>query len=118
MPARAVITRLRREMALAADPKKAVGMQAYMKSTMPYYGLNLLAVRRVSRQVFGDMEMGCLEWREKLLALRRGAPPPAKRYAGQVFLMNKRHPDFVRPGVMAMLEEIVVTRPRAGSVSG
>src|SRR5947209_421258 len=50
-------------MALAADPKKAVGMQAYMKSTMPYYGLNLLAVRRVSRQVFGDMEMGCLEWR-------------------------------------------------------
>ncbi|HEY1454863.1 MAG TPA: DNA alkylation repair protein, partial [Candidatus Dormibacteraeota bacterium] len=26
-------------MAAAANPERAVGMQAYMKSTMPYYGI-------------------------------------------------------------------------------
>src|SRR2546428_12492620 len=98
MPARAVITRLRREMALAADPKKAVGMQAYMKSTMPYYGLNLPAVRRVSRQVFGDMEMGCHEWRGKPPQPLRGAPPPPERHAGPVFLSVQRHRGRVPPG--------------------
>ncbi|TMF64211.1 MAG: DNA alkylation repair protein [Chloroflexi bacterium] len=96
-------------MALAADPKKAVGMQAYMKSTMPYYGLNLLAVRRVSRQVFGDMEMGCLEWRETLLELWRGARHREERYAAMFLLTMKRHRDCVRPGLMPMLEEMVVT---------
>src|SRR2546426_7394630 len=101
-------------MALAADPKKAVGMQAYMKSTMPYYGLNLPAVRRVSRQVFGDMEMGCHEWREKLLELWGGARPPEERYAAMFFLTMKRHRDCVRPGLMPMLEEMVITRAGGG----
>src|SRR3989442_11489723 len=104
MPARAVITRLGREMALAADPKKAVGMQAYMKSTMPYYGLNLLAVRRVSRQVFGDMEMGCLEWRGKLPQLLGGAPPPEESYAGTFFLTMKSHPGRARAGGGALVQ--------------
>src|SRR2546427_4606463 len=98
-------------MALAADPKKAVGMQAYMKSTMPYYGLNLLAVRRVSRQVFGDMEMGCLEWREKLLPLWGGAPHPEKSDPALVLLTMKRHRDRVRPGLMPRVQEKVGTAP-------
>src|SRR2546428_11864281 len=102
MPARAVITRLRREMALAADPKKAVGMQAYMKSTMPYYGLNLPAVRRVSRQVFGDMEMGCHEWREKPPQALRGAPPPQERPAATFLPAMKRSRDFALPGLLPM----------------
>src|SRR2546427_12233118 len=99
-------------MALAADPKKAVGMQAYMKSTMPYYGLNLPAVRRVSRQVFGDMEMGCHEWREKLLQRWRGRRPRAERYAATVLLKTTRHRACVRPGLMPLLAQRGVTRAR------
>src|SRR2546422_11397138 len=96
-------------MALAADPKKAVGMQADMKSTMPYYGLNLPAVRRVSRQVFGDMEMGCHEWRETLLQLWRGARHREERYAALFLLTMKRHRDRGRPGLVPMLAETGVT---------
>jgi len=36
-----VIERLGAQMAAAANPAKAAGMQAYMKSTMPYHGVNL-----------------------------------------------------------------------------
>src|SRR5207244_10774970 len=92
-------------MALAADPKKAVGMQAYMKSTMPYYGLNLPAVRRVSRQLFGDMEMGCHEWRETLLELWRGARHREERYAALVLLTMERPRHCGRPGPIASLHE-------------
>src|SRR2546427_11841186 len=99
-------------MALAADPKKAVGMQAYMKSTMPYYGLNLPAVRRVSRQVFGDMEMGCHEWRGKLPQLWGGAPPPQERYAATVFPTMKRQPACVTPRAVAMPPKIGAARAR------
>src|SRR2546428_3706530 len=112
MPARAVITRLRREMALAADPKKAVGMQAYMKSTMPYYGLNLPAVRRVSRQLFGDMEMGCHEWRGTHLGLLGGARPPQERYPALFLPPLKRSPGRLPPGPLHLLREEGRPRPR------
>src|SRR3989442_5517463 len=104
-------------MALAADPKKAVGMQAYMKSTMPYYGLNLLAVRRVSRQVFGDMEMGCLEWREKLPRPLRGARPPEKRYPATFFLTKKRLFEHATAALVPMLHRMVITRPGSGHLA-
>ena len=36
----------------ALDAEKARGMQAYMKSAMPYYGVNLPQVRAISKRVF------------------------------------------------------------------
>ena len=39
-------------MAAEADASRAHGMQAYMKSAMPYHGLKLPEVRAVSRRLF------------------------------------------------------------------
>jgi len=96
-------------MAAAADPGRAVGMQAYMKSTMPYYGIRLPGVRTISRDVFGDVDMSCDEWRRTLLALWRGARRREERYAAMYLLTMKRHRACVTPALMQVLEEMVVS---------
>jgi len=44
-----LIDRLRTGLAAMADPARAPQMQAYMKSTMPYLGVGVPAVRRLTR---------------------------------------------------------------------
>ena len=38
---RGLIRLLRKELRAAADPEKAPGMQCYMKSDMPYFGVQI-----------------------------------------------------------------------------
>ena len=40
---------------------------------MPYFGVNLPAVRAISRQVFAETDLGCTEWQKTVLELWRGA---------------------------------------------
>jgi 3-methyladenine DNA glycosylase AlkD len=84
-------------------------MQAYMKSTMPYYGINLPEVRAISRGVFDGSAMSCDEWRATILELWRGARYREERYAAQLLLTMKRHADCLTPADMPMLEELVTT---------
>jgi len=96
-------------MAAAGDPLRALGMQAYMKSTMPYYGLRLPQVRTICREVLNGEAMSCDEWRQAILDLWRGARHREERYAAQFLLEMKRHQDCLTPQDMKMLEELVVT---------
>ena len=41
----ALATALRRELRAHADPKRAAGARAYMKSAMPYYGVAATPLR-------------------------------------------------------------------------
>jgi len=104
-----VIERLRAEMAAAANPRKATGMQAYMKSAMPYHGLNMPEVRLISRRVFDGSPASCDGWRETVLELWRGARYREERYAALMLLGLKRHRDCLTPESMPMLEEMIVT---------
>ncbi|TMF91409.1 MAG: DNA alkylation repair protein [Chloroflexi bacterium] len=109
LPSGSVIERLRAELAAAADPLKAAGMQAYMKSATPYRGVNLPQVRAISRGVFDAMPATCDEWRETVLELWRGARYREERYAALMLARSKRHRDCLTPDSMPMLEEMVVT---------
>jgi 3-methyladenine DNA glycosylase AlkD len=105
-----VISRLRAGMAAAANPEKAAGMQAYMKSTMPYYGVNLPEVRAISKRVFDDTPArSCEEWRATILEMWRGARYREERYAALYLLRLKRHRECLGPDLMPMLEEMVVS---------
>ena len=104
-----MIDALRREMAAAANPQKAQGMQAYMKSAMPYYGINMPQLRALSRGVFTGADMGCDAWRETILELWRGARYREERYAALELLMMKKHRECLGPELMPVLEELVVT---------
>lgn len=103
------IPRLRREMAAAANPQKAKGMQAYMKSAMPYYGINMPQLRALSRGVFNGEDMACGAWRETILELWRGARYREERYAALELLTMKKHHECLRRDMMPVLEELVVT---------
>jgi len=104
-----VIARLRRRMAAEADPQRAAGMQAYMKSTMPYYGLRLPQVRIICREILDGSSMTCDEWKGTIVELWRGARRREERYAAQYLLTLKAHQDCLKPSDMPMLEELVVT---------
>jgi 3-methyladenine DNA glycosylase AlkD len=104
-----MISRLRAELAAAANPDRAAGMQAYMKSAMPYYGVSLPEVRAISRRVFDGPDMTCEQWLAAVLEIWRGARRREERYAAQFLLEQKQHEACLGPSSMPMLEEMVVT---------
>jgi len=96
-------------MAAGADPARAPGMQAYMKSSMPYYGLTLPNVRTICRDVIEGETMTCGEWKATILELWRGARRREERYAAVYMLNMRRHAACLSASDMPLLEELVVT---------
>jgi 3-methyladenine DNA glycosylase AlkD len=100
---------LRAEMAAAADPAKAPGMQAYMKSTMPYYGLHSSQVDDICKRVFAEHTFpSCGEWRAGILELWRSARHREERYAAIRLISLKGHRQCWSPELMPVLEEMIV----------
>lgn len=96
-------------MAAAANPTRAAGVQAYMKSTMPYYGINMPEVRAMTRRLFESAPRSCVEWHETILQLWRGARHREERYVAQILLEMKPIRECLTPRDMPWLEEMVVT---------
>jgi hypothetical protein len=66
----------------AARPNKAPGMQAYMRSAMPFRGVPSPEQRRIWREVFSAHRLdGFDEWQRVALELWRGAAFREERYA-------------------------------------
>ena len=103
------LTRLRAEMAAAADPGKAPGMQAYMKSAMPYYGLQSPQVGAICKKVFAEHPFpSCVEWRAAILELWRSARYREERYVAIRLIYLKKHRECWSPELMPMVEEMIV----------
>ena len=97
-------------MAAAADPTKAAGMQAYMKSTMPYHGVSSPQVDVICKKVFQEHPFPtCDEWRAAILELWRGAHYREERYAAIRLVSLKRHRQCWSPDLMPMLDEMIVS---------
>lgn len=83
MQDRAVAAEIRRGLRAAADPAKAPGMQAYMKSDLPYYGVPVPATRRVVRAVAAATPLpDRATWQDTVLALWEGATHREERPVG------------------------------------
>ena len=101
---------MRAALAAAADPERAPGMQAYMKSEMPYRGISAPDMRAISKQVFAAHPPGsCDEWRAEVLDLWRGARFREERYAAMELLGDRRHKDCRTPDVLPLYEELITT---------
>jgi len=73
---------LRIELARAGDPKKTAAMQAYMKSAMPYYGVQTPAQRAITRRLFAAHRLEtAAEGRTACLKIWREAKYREERYA-------------------------------------
>ena len=66
----------------AADPVRAPQMQAYMKSAMPYLGIQTAPREAACREVFARYALADAEtWRDTVLSLWRTARFREERYA-------------------------------------
>jgi 3-methyladenine DNA glycosylase AlkD len=103
-------TSLRAALAAAADPERAPGMQAYMKSEMPYRGVKSGDVRAISKRVFGEHPPdSCDAWQAAILELWRGAQYREERYAALELIALRRHRECRSPDVLPMYEELITT---------
>lgn len=71
---RGLLEAARDALAEAADPERAPGQQAYMKSALPYFGVTADGTRAVGRDVVAAHPFTTYEdWRDSILALFREA---------------------------------------------
>jgi 3-methyladenine DNA glycosylase AlkD len=106
----ALAVAMRGALANAADPERAPGMQAYMKSEMPYRGISAPDMRGIAKRVIADHPLtSCEQWRAAVLELWRGAGFREERYAAIELLANRRHKDCKTPEVLPLYEEMIVT---------
>jgi 3-methyladenine DNA glycosylase AlkD len=106
----ALATEMRGALAAAADPERAPGMQAYMKSEMPYRGINAADMRAIAKRVIADHPLAsCNEWRAAVLELWRGAKYREERYAAIELLGHRRHKECRTPDVLPLYEEMITT---------
>ncbi|MGO4339159.1 DNA alkylation repair protein [Labrys sp. KB_33_2] len=97
-------------LAVAADPARAPGMQAYMKSTMPYLGVSAVPLRQICKAVFADLRFESVgHWQAEVLAIWRGARFREERYAAIELTGLRAARSFQRFEVLPMYEEMIVT---------
>jgi len=105
-----LLPRLRASLKAQADPGRALAMQAYMKSTMPYHGVRMPQVRATALSAIAKAELkSCEEWRSEVLAIWRGAKFREERYAAIMLAADRRHPHCRGPESLPMFEEMIVT---------
>jgi 3-methyladenine DNA glycosylase AlkD len=108
---RALVDAVRRELRAAADPAKAPGMRAYMKSEMPFHGVQAPAQRRIFKAAFADHPVGSFDaWRATILALWREATHREERYAAIALATDRRcRAHRTSLDALPLYQELIVT---------
>lgn len=105
-----LIAEIRRNLRAAADPERAPGMQAYMKSEMPFLGVAATPMRKISKQVFAVHPLAdASEWSATVLRLWREAKYREERYAAMELAAYRPYEPYLTPVAMPMFEEMIVT---------
>src|SRR3954463_4472520 len=100
---------LRAKLITAADPARAAGMQAYMKSAMPYLGVSAVPMRRVCKEAFAGLAWAdAAAWQADVLAIWRGAEYREERYAAIELTGVRSARAFQRIDALEMYAEMIV----------
>src|SRR6202521_2752483 len=101
---------LRAALAAAGDPERAPGMQAYMKSEMPYRGIKSADLRAICKLIFAAHPLdSCDAWQAAVLELWRGARYREERYAALELVAMRAHRECRTPDVLPMYEEMITS---------
>jgi Predicted DNA alkylation repair enzyme len=93
-----------------ADPAKAPAMQAYMKSAMPFLGVQAGPRRTALRAVFAEHRIeSAPEWRRAVLTLWREAEYREERYAAIELSGFRYYRRWQTLYTVPMYEEMIVT---------
>ena len=107
---RKLIRAVREALRAAADPAKAPDMQAYMKSEMPYRGVQATPLRQALRPLFASHAIESFGgWRDTILELWRGARYREERYAAIELAGHSAYLVFQTLDALPMYEEMIVS---------
>jgi 3-methyladenine DNA glycosylase AlkD len=105
-----LLPKLRKALKQAGDPARALAMQAYMKSAMPYYGVPTPVHRVLCKAVFADVQFATAEeWQAQVLDMWRNARFREERYAAIGLTGQRQFQTFQTPSAVKMYEEMIVT---------
>jgi 3-methyladenine DNA glycosylase AlkD len=106
----ALIRAARKALRDAADPVKAPIMQAYMKSAMPYLGIQATPLRKAAKAVFSAHKLESFpEWRDAVLELWRGARYREERYLAIELAGYSAYRKFRTMDALPMYEEMITS---------
>jgi 3-methyladenine DNA glycosylase AlkD len=109
-PTPRLLRALRRALAASGTPARAEGARAYMKSAMPFHGVNTETLRAICRRVFVSHPVeDAAAWRRDVLGIWRGARFREERYAAIELTGDRRARDFQTMASLQMYEEMIVT---------
>ena len=101
---------LRQSLREHADPAKAPIMQAYMKSEMPYLGVQTPAHRRICGAIFKAHPLDSFAaWRDTVLSLWRDASYREERHAAISLAAYPSYRDFRTLRALPLYKEMVTT---------
>jgi len=110
MLSRTLIAAIRQELKRRADSQKAPQMRAYMKSAMPYLGVQTPRLRQACRLVFHAHQLASFDdWRDTVLALWHGAHFREERYAALMLTGERGYRDYQTLDALSLYEELIVT---------
>jgi len=105
-----MIEAIRRELAARADSAKAPDMQRYMKSAMPFLGVQKPGRSEVARTVFPAHPLdGFDAWRDTVLTLWREATYREERYLAIALARERRYREHRTVAALPLYEELIVT---------
>lgn len=95
----------------AADPDRAVAQQRYMRSALPFHGVPVPEVRRITRALLKQYPIPDAEtWDATILELWDGATHREYRYAALAVARFPRHRPYAsRPAALERYEYLIVT---------
>jgi 3-methyladenine DNA glycosylase AlkD len=102
-----VIEEIRAGLTALANPDKAPDMQAYMKSEMPFLGVQKPARTALARELF--VPLGFDEWRDTVLRLWREATYREERYMALALAGDRRYREHRTMAALPLFDELIVT---------
>jgi 3-methyladenine DNA glycosylase AlkD len=105
-----MIEAIRRELRARANPGKAEDMRAYMKSEMPFLGVQKPGRTAIARAVFAAHPLDGFEaWRDTVLRLWREATYREERYLAIALARDRRYREHRTLAALPLYEELIVT---------
>ncbi|MBL7501658.1 DNA alkylation repair protein [Frankia sp. CNm7] len=105
-----LVDAVRAALAAAADPAKAPGMRAYMKSEMPFLGVQKGPRERALRPVFAEHPLATAgQWEAAALRLWRQAGFREERYGAIALTGHRPYRAFWTPDALPLYQEMIST---------
>lgn len=104
------VSAVRDALATVGDPERALQQQAYMKSALPFVGLGAPALRALLRPLLSAHTYDDrTAWEAAARELWDGASHREEWYAALALLRHRPYRAWLDPGLLPLLEHLVVT---------